>query len=270
MIIAQLSDPHIVADDNLAVADDPATHFQRAVEHLLRLPAQPDIVLVTGDCTNNGALVEYERFQELLRPLTMPVYVIPGNHDNRQHLLAVFGPQGDSPLAGYVQYVVEGWPVRLVALDTNLPGQSQGALDGGRLEWLDDRLAERPTEPTLIFMHHPPFRTGLAVADGIGLLQAEAFGEVIARHPQVERIVAGHLHITMQQRFHGTVAMTCPAAGYAMLPDLHHPERLSVVMEPPSCLLHVWSESGGLASYTSVIGDHGPVVTVHDGKNWVA
>src|SRR4051794_11070850 len=115
MIIAQLSDPHITAEG-------PTLPLERAVEHLLRLPARPDVVLVTGDCTNTGGAAEYTRLRELLRPLTMPVYLIPGNHDDRTQLLEAFGTQAASPLDGFVQYVVDGWPVRLIALDTNIPG----------------------------------------------------------------------------------------------------------------------------------------------------
>jgi hypothetical protein len=111
MIIAQISDSHITqvggtADHQYATA----THLQRAVAYLTRLPAPPDVVLVTGDCVDRGSVAEYERFRDLLRPLTMPVYVIPGNHDDRVHLRDVFGTQGAKPMAGFVQYVVDAGP----------------------------------------------------------------------------------------------------------------------------------------------------------------
>src|SRR5262245_158577 len=122
MIIAQISDPHITDIGGQADrGDKAATHLQCAVAHLSRLPAPPDVVLGTGDCVDRGSPAEYERFRELLRPLPMPVYVIPGNHDDRAQLLQAFGTQGTKPLAGFAQYVVDEWPVRLIALDTNVP-----------------------------------------------------------------------------------------------------------------------------------------------------
>ena len=268
MIVAQISDPHI-SDAPSEAAVSASTRLQQAVAHLLRLPVAPDVVVVTGDCANTGSASEYERFQALLRPLPMPVYVVPGNHDNRAQLLAAFGVQGTSPLSGFVQYVVDDGPVRLLALDTHVPGRDAGALGAEQLEWLQAQLARSPERPTVIFMHHPPIQTGLAIPDGIGLVDADAFGAIIARHPQVERILAGHLHMAVQRRFHGTVVQVCPSTAHALLPDMSQPGRLAVVMEPPTCLLHVWNARAGLLTYTSAIGDHGPAVLLHDGERWL-
>jgi 3',5'-cyclic-AMP phosphodiesterase len=267
MIIAQISDSHIThvggnADRQYATA----THLQHAVAHLISLPIPPDVVLVTGDCVDSGSVAEYERFRDLLRPLTMPVYVIPGNHDNRVHLRQVFGPQGSRPMAGFIQYVVDDWPVRLIALDTNIPGHHAGALCAERLNWLEERLAEAPIRPTIIFLHHPPFLTGLQVFDQSGFEGAEALRAVVARYANVERVVAGHVHCSMQRRFAGTLAMTCPSTAYQIFLDLQRVERLTVVMEPPACLLHVWSETMGLVTYTSVIGEYGPITDIPESE----
>ena len=164
---------------------------------------------------------------------------------------------------------MDAGPVRLIALDTNIPGKGEGFLCAERLSWLEQRLAEAPERPTLIFMHHPPFPTGLAPFDQIGLTNAEMLGALIARHPQVERIVAGHVHSTMLRRFHGTLAMTCSSTIHQMFPDLHRPERVSVIMEPPACSLHVWREATGMITHTNLIGEYGPLVDLHDGTNWM-
>lgn len=265
MIIAQISDLHITTIET----DESAANLQRAVDHLMQLPNLPDVVLVTGDCANTGSPAEYDRMRALLSPLTMPVYVIPGNHDDRAVMLQTFGPQGQQALDGFVQYVVDLEPLRLIALDTNVPGRGEGALCAERLGWLEARLADAPARPTLIFMHHPPFLTGLAPLDRIGLADVDALGAIIARSPQVERIVAGHVHAPMLRRFHGTIAMSCPATAHTLLPDLNRPQRLVVRMETPACLLHVWNNSTGLITYTSVIGAPGPVVELHDGEKWL-
>jgi Icc protein len=269
MIIAQISDPHIRAGATAQPNDQSAIHLRRAVQHLVQLPAPPDIVIITGDCADSGSAAEYERFRELLRPLTMPVYVIPGNHDDRANLLASFGAQGAAPLDGFVQYVVDASPVRLIALDSHIPGHGGGYLSAERLVWLEQRLAEAPERPTIVFLHHPPFPTGLAAFDQIGLQNADALGAIVARHAQIERIVAGHVHSTMQRRFHGTIAMTCPAIAYQLLPDLGRPVGLAAIMERPACLLHVWGPASGLITYTSQIGEHGGLLQLHDGEKWL-
>jgi 3',5'-cyclic-AMP phosphodiesterase len=267
MIIAQLSDPHISLGTERSRETENA--LQRAIRHLMNLPARPDVVIISGDCTDNGKIEEYEHFKALLQPLTMPIYVIPGNHDDRIHLQHVFGTQGSSPLSGFVQYTVDEFPVRLIALDTNVPGKPEGLLCAKRLNWLEEQLVKAPQKPTLLFMHHPPFKVGLSVVDNMGLGKAEAFGSVVARHPHVERITAGHVHWVMQRRFHGTLAMTCSPTDNLLLPDFQRPTQLAVVMQPPSCYLHIWSETTGLITHTSVIGDYGTPKLLHDGSDWV-
>lgn len=270
MLIAQISDPHVTAEEVRADGrPSTAELMRRAVAHLLALPAPPDVVLVTGDCTDHGSAGEFARFRDLLRPLTMPVYTIPGNHDDRERMRAEFGPQGSRPMDEFVQYVVENRPVRLIALDTVVPGHDEGLLCEARLSWLDERLAEAPDRPTLVFMHHPPFATGLDVLDRLGLAGVEEFGAIIARHPQVERIVAGHIHCGLQRRFHGTLAMTCTSTALQIRIDHARADRLSSAMEQPSCLLHAWAPATGLLSYVSPVGDHGPFTEIHDGEKWL-
>ena len=265
MIIAQISDPHITLKRSNAAA----THLQRAVEHLKGLPVPPDVVMVSGDCVNTGQLAEYAYFQELLSPLPMPVYVIPGNHDNRQQMLAVFGPQGSSPLNDFVQYVVDVGALRLIALDTHILGREAGVLCDERLRWLDARLTEASDRPTLIFMHHQPIHIGLTPMDQVSLVNADVFEELIARHHQVERIVTGHVHMAFLRRFAGTLLMSCPSTAHTMLPDLSKPAVFDVVMEPPACLLHAWSDTTGLVTYTSQINESKSLTHLHDGVRWL-
>lgn len=264
MLIAQISDPHI------GQRPKSAAYLAQAVDHLLRLPVAPDVVLVSGDCADHGDPAEYALFRSLVAPLPMPVYAIPGNHDRREQMLGIFGPQGEHAMDNYVQYCVERWPVRLIGLDTHIPQQDAGELCGERLAWLKARLDEAPDRPTVLFMHHPPFPIGLDVCDQIGLGNADAFGQLIARAPQVEAILTGHLHIQIARRFHGTLAITCPAVDANLLPDMGQPSRLVVRRGQPACLLHHWGAATGLHTQASVIGDSGPMITLHNGERWGA
>ena len=270
MLIAQISDPHVTdADQGVDSRFETATHLRRAVRHLTSLPVSPDIVIVTGDCVDKGSVAEYERLFELLRPLEMPVYVIPGNHDHRDHMRDMFGEQGAYHHRSYIQYVIEEWPVRLIALDTHIPGQAGGELCMERLSWLDARLAEDAARPTILFQHHPPFALGMPVLDDMGLAGAEGLARVVMQHPNIERILAGHVHYHVQRLFHGTLAVTCPSTAHQAWLDLRPRAGLANVMTPPACLLHFWREDLGLVTYMSPIGEYGPLDVVHDGEKWL-
>ena len=149
MLIAQISDIHLSTPDsrNDGVYRT-AEHLAGAVAHLNALEPRPDVVLATGDLVERGEAAEYERLREHLEPLRMPVYLVPGNHDDRVTLAQVLDHHRYMPRdGGFIQYAVEDGPVRLVALDTLIPGESGGRLCAERLAWLDGRLAEAPERP---------------------------------------------------------------------------------------------------------------------------
>jgi len=272
VLIAQISDTHIsIPGSRNDLQFRTAEHLERAVAHLNALNPLPVLVLATGDLVERGRIDEYERLRKLLDPLAMPVYLIPGNHDDRESLAKVFEHHRYLQRGGqFIQYTIEDWPVRLVALDTLIPGESGGRLCAERLRWLNTQLADAPGRPTIVLMHHPPFTTGIRKMDAMGLDGSEALADVIRRHPQVERIVCGHLHRPIVRRFAGTVACTAPATAHQIALDLGETPRLATVMEPPGCLLHLWlGDSGGLVTHVSLIGDRYPPFGIFDGREWL-
>lgn len=269
MLVAQITDTHILPagkifkaplagplpDGDRVIADiDTAAYLARAVATLNALDPRPDVTVVTGDLTDRGEIAEYENLRQLLAPLAMPVFLIPGNHDNRDGMRALFGADGYLPKQGFLQYAVEDHPLRIVALDTLVAGEHGGFLCEERLHWLDRTLAAAPGRPTLVLMHHPPFATGITYMDGHGFRNPDALAAVIARHPQVERIACGHLHRSIERRFAGTVAGTCPGTAHQIRLDLRPGVRLHFRFEPPGYQLHLW-EDGGLVTHTAVLGD---------------
>jgi 3',5'-cyclic AMP phosphodiesterase CpdA len=272
VVIAQITDPHVGAvGGRMDRLYRTASHLRRAVRHLNALKPAPDAVLATGDLVEHGGVAEYRRLRAILAPLRAPVYLIPGNHDDRDTLRRVFDDHRYLPRTGFIQYTVEDAAVRLVALDTLVPGESGGRLCRDRLAWLDARLADAPRRPTLLFMHHPPFVSGMPVMDGMGLDGADGLADIVRRHPQVERIACGHLHRTITRRFAGTVAITSPATAHQLALDLVPDQRLAVVMDPPACMLHVWlGDAEGLVSHVSLIDSPRPPFTVYDGTRWLS
>jgi Icc protein len=253
MLIAQITDLHIRPGELLAYGRvDTAGYLKRAVAALLALDPLPDVVLATGDLVDGGTAEEYACLRQLLAPIDRPLYVVPGNHDARRPLFDAFGRSGSLPSEDrFLHYAVEDWPVRLIGLDTIIQGEPGGRLCEERLAWLGDRLAEQPDRPTLLFMHHPPIRTGIAHMDSMGLADADRFAALVRRHPQVERIVCGHVHRSIQARFAGTMVTVAPSTAHQVSLALQPASEASFVMEPPGFHLHLWQAGSGMVTHTA-------------------
>lgn len=266
MLIAQLTDLHIKPPGRRAYGVvDTAGHLAAAVADLIARRPAVDAVLLTGDLVDAGQPEEYAHLRALLAPIACPVYVIPGNHDDRAALRAGFADHAYLPAGdGFLHYAIEDHAVRLIGLDTTEPGEAGGALCAARLAWLDAQLARAPTRPTVLFLHHPPFATGIAHMDKIGIADPAPFARLIARHPQVERVLAGHLHRSIQARFAGTIASTAPATCHQVTLDLEPDAPATFVMETPGYQLHLYAPSAGVVSHTVAVGRFAGPHPFHD------
>jgi 3',5'-cyclic-AMP phosphodiesterase len=240
-LLAQLSDPHIGADWGVAGAD-PVAGLTAVVAAMGAVRPQPDAVLVSGDLVEHATDQEYEQVHELLELLQAPLYVLPGNHDDRRTLRHHFGLPGSE--GEPVQYSVDLGPLRLVVLDTTRPGEDPGSLDADRLDWLDAELARAPEVPTLVAMHHPPLRTGNPVWDALGLAAADrhALGEVIARYGQVRRLVGGHVHRPIAAELAGRPVLSVPSTYLQGSPDFCS-DTIVVSAGPAGFALHAVTDS---------------------------
>lgn len=249
---------------------DTAALLQQAVASVQALQPAAAAVLLTGDLVDHGRPAEYQHLRELLAPLACPVWLMPGNHDAVDALRAAFPdhdeltPLPDPALAPFVLWVREVAGLRVVALDTVVPQAPHGALCSHRLAWLDDTLAAAPQQPTVVALHHPPFASGIAHMDAMRLLHGdEGLAEVLGRHPQVERVICGHLHRPTLRRFGGTVAMTVPSTAHQIALDLRADGPAASRPEPPGFAVHLLQD-GALVTHFAAAGGHGPPVLCDD------
>lgn len=257
MIVCQLSDMHLKTDGRLAYGVvDTAVLLRRCIAQILKLPQRPDAVVMTGDLVDAGKPAEYELLRELIAPLKMPVYLIPGNHDEREALRAAFADHAYlNQFTPFIQYAIEEHDLRIVAADTVIPGADGGELCAQRLEWLALTLATARERPTLLLMHHPPFATQIAFMDEIGLSNAEALAPIVAKNPQIERILCGHLHRPIQARFAGTLACTAPSTAHQVTANLAPDAPGTFMLEPPAFYLHAWRAGEPLVTHTVYVGE---------------
>jgi Icc protein len=257
MLICQLTDLHVRPS---GVAANRVSETNMLTERALRVVAgfkpQPDVVLITGDLTECGLIPEYANLAAMLgRTLSMPVYVVPGNHDRRDNFRSGLGHlPGVTSDPAFVQYAVDDHAVRLVMLDTLVPNANHGELSAAQLDWLDRTLAAQPARPTLVGMHHPPFATGIPHMDKIALLNAEAFRAVIAGHRQVARIVCGHHHRPIVGQCAQAIVSISPSVAHQVELTFDSSDPGAFNFEPPAFQLHTWDDNAGFVSHTVYTG----------------
>jgi len=240
MLIAHISDLHIRPKGQLAYGISETNLFaEHAIHALLRLDPRPDCVLVTGDLTDCGLKEEYAIAVDLLSRLPFPVYAVPGNHDRREPFRQALGAEGYLPDTGPLNFALRCGLLRIIGLDSLVAGSSHGAFSPETIGFLEQSLAEFPDAPTLVMFHHPPFNTGIAHMDAARLFEgADELQRIISAHGQVQRILCGHVHRSIQQMFAGTLCQIAPSVGHQVTLDLRPNGPSSFVLEPPEFLLH--------------------------------
>ena len=254
MLLAQISDLHVrPVGQSYKDAVDSNRMFADAVEHLNRLDPRPDLVLITGDLVDEGLEAEYANLRTLLAKLELPCLLMPGNHDDREVLARCFPDHAYLPLRGPKHFVIDRPPLRIVAFDTTVPGDHHGAVDESGLAWLEAALRDAHGAPTLVLMHHPPIVTGIPYLDKYMCRQPERLAAVIGRFANVERVLCGHVHRQILQRWAGTVLVSCPSTATQIALNLRPDAPPASFCEPPACLLHWWRD-GAIVTHTSYIG----------------
>ena len=257
MLIAQLSDPHVcapgllykgVADANQLLSD--------AIAHLHRLDRQPDLVLITGDLTDEGRPEEYASFRELIGALELPYLLMPGNHDHRENFRRAFADLAYLPNQGALHYCIDDHPIRIVALDSCQPGKHHGLIDEEGLQWLARTLAQNRQKPTLVAIHHPPFESGIKYIDDYRLFGSESIESIIRSHDNIEAVICGHVHRAIFRRWAGTMIAACPSTCTEIALRLTPTATPASFMGTPGCLLHLWDPGTGMVSHLSHIGCH--------------
>lgn len=234
MKLIHLTDLHLVAPGSLLHGLDPLARLDQCLADILRHHGDADLLVITGDLTDDGSAEAYATLARRLEAVGLPHRLLLGNHDTRAGFGATF-PQAPVDEAGFVQSVLDTAEARLIFLDSLHDGRVTGLLCDERLVWLDARLAEAAGRPAVLFMHHPPFGIGQPSLDRYVLEpeSAAALAALVLRHGQVRQIVAGHVHRPCHGLWKGIPVTTVPATAHQMPFNLQA-ETVRPVNEPPA------------------------------------
>jgi 3',5'-cyclic AMP phosphodiesterase CpdA len=259
VLIAQISDLHIKPPGSLAYGRvDTAAALERCVAALNAFRPKPDFLVISGDLADTPTMEEYDHLKRLLAPLKLPFAGIPGNHDSRDKMRAAFPQAAYAFASGPLNQRIEIGGLDLLLLDSSVHGKPHGELEAATLQWLDATLASAPDRPALLFLHHPPFTTGIWHMDRQNLLNAAELELFIRRHPRVQLIAAGHVHRATLTMFAGVPTTICPAPNHAVDLDLAQLREPSFKVEPPAFHLHTWFPGqgfGNVVTHQAPIGD---------------
>lgn len=243
MRILQISDFHLRGDGKLSFQVVDTASFLKStkahLEHVFALDGQkPDMIVVTGDIADSGDEKAYLMVYEALSSFNVPVYAVPGNHDRRDRMVRILkgwtipNPQ----TAPFLCYAVQTEEARLLFLDTLNPGSHAGHMREAELAWLDNELQSNKNVPTLIFMHHPPFITGLPAMDE-PFENREEMRTVLMKAPWA-RLCCGHMHRPIFTVWAGVPCVAAPAASMQIELDFTPEGGDTFRMETPGYLLH--------------------------------
>jgi 3',5'-cyclic-AMP phosphodiesterase len=193
MIIAQISDTHLTLDT--PDADQRRRDFALTIADLNALDPRPDVIVHTGDVVHNGRKDEYSEAAAILGKARAPIYLLAGNRDGRANLHAAFAADGYLRSSDFLDYAIDDYPVRLIALDTLGPG-NRGDFCAERTRRLTDLIDGNTRKPIAVFTHHPPFEV-LVGPDRLHFETAEALWRLrgaLQVSGRVVGIFSGHVH----------------------------------------------------------------------------
>jgi len=205
--LVQITDPHLYKnDDGKLLGLTTAESFTAVVDDVRILPQRPDLMLVTGDISQDGSAESYQRLCQGIADLPYPAFWIPGNHDELQ--LMTHHLRGPNMHADK-RMVIGQW--QIVLLNSAVPHRVYGKLQQDQLDLLQAAISEYPQHHLLVVLHHQPVKIDCFWLDTIGLNNADALFAVLNQHQGAKAVLWGHIHQAFDQVQNGVRLMATPS-----------------------------------------------------------
>jgi Icc protein len=204
MLVAQISDTHLIAPGAPGrFGEEKLIALEKCIEAINNLDTPPDVVIHTGDLSDNGSSEELLLAKKYLDKLVVPYYVTPGNKDCADKLVEVFTEQlSDVVIGEPITYLVDNLPIKLASLDTTTSADNRGILDFKKIAAIDKVLSKNQDEPVIIFSHHPPFDLSSDNSpryEFVNNNSIKLFKELVDRHSQIVALFCGHFHRSVRK-----------------------------------------------------------------------
>ncbi len=205
LTVVQITDPHLFAEADECLLGWPTRpSFERVLA--AALAEDPDLLLLTGDVSQDGSKASYRAAASLVRAAGVPCGWVPGNHDDAAAMKPVLtGPPFlDGPVID-----VGAW--RFVLVDSHIPGEVSGEIGPGQRLEIERAITSEPSRPVCLVLHHPPLATGSGWLDPLGLRDADALLALVNRHRNVRLVLFGHVHQEVDARHGEARLLACPS-----------------------------------------------------------
>jgi Icc protein len=213
--LLHVSDTHFVGDGLLYGAVDVEGHLTELLGRFEASHSRPEAIVITGDMADKGDPAAYRRLRGIVEPVALrlgaQVIWVMGNHDSRAAVRVCL--LDEEPSNDPIDQVHWLGGLRVIALDTSVPGRHHGEVSEAQLAWLAAELATRAPEGTILAMHHPPVPSVLDLAVLVELQDQQRLAAVLAGS-DVRTILAGHLHYSTTAMFAGINVSVASASCY--------------------------------------------------------
>ena len=217
--VVQISDCHLFSDPGEELRGvQPYQAVLAALQHVTEHEGEADYLVISGDLAHDEAKPTYQMLRDMLGPWVPRCRLIPGNHDDREFIHEIFSEivPAEHEAICFAEDLA-GW--RMIGLDSHVPGKVPGELSAAQWEWLAKQLADHQEQPTILFMHHPPFSVASPWLDAIALREGERFMDLIDKCPQVRVVCCGHVHQEFQQQGASALLLTTPSVAVQFRPQ---------------------------------------------------
>ena len=206
VLVVQLSDSHLFAEENgRLLGMDTADSLAQVVRLVGEEQPAIDLVLATGDLSQDGSLESYQRFRAISAPIRAPIRWFPGNHDEAEPMREA---AADTDL---LDPVIDLGAWRVILLDSTIPGAVPGQVTDEQLQLLERAIQVAPDKHLLISFHHHPVSIGSQWMDRIGIHNPERLFAVLDRHPNVRCLLWGHVHQEIDRMRGGVRLLASPS-----------------------------------------------------------
>ena len=233
MKILHITDIHLVTSGQKLCGLDPEKRFMACIKDINAHHSDADFCVITGDLADKGEITAYRLLKRCLAELTVPYHLVIGNHDVRTNYLEVF-QDAESDSYGFIQSSMKTKGGLFLFLDTKQDGTHEGAYCDLRRSWLDDQLNSAGDTPVYLFMHHPPFQTGLPSMDRIGLRDREQLFDLVRMYNNIQHIFCGHLHRPISGSWAKIPVTTLRGTNHQVALDFESFDHLYGNFEPPT------------------------------------